>query len=103
MEIKAMTNSLTRRRFGTAAVAASAAGLTGLSTAPARAQAAKFKLRYGTAFPADHPGVTRITEASQAIAKETNGAVDLQVYPSSQLGSEPDMFSQTRSRARSCS
>jgi tripartite ATP-independent transporter DctP family solute receptor len=43
--------------------------------------------------------VTRIKEASEAITKETNGLVDLQVYPNSQLGSEPDMFSQTRSGA----
>ena len=66
---------------------------------PALAQNTKIKLRYGTAFPADHPGVTRITEAAQAIAKDTNGQVDLQVYPNSQLGSEPDMFSQTRTGA----
>jgi len=41
----------------------------------------------------------RIIEASEAIKKQTNGLVDLQVYPNSQLGSEPDMFSQTRSGA----
>ena len=66
---------------------------------PALAQKAKYRLRYGTAFPADHPGVTRIQEAAKAIAAETGDAVDLQVYPNSQLGSEPDMFSQTRSGA----
>ncbi len=79
-----------------------AAGTLALSVAPthrALAQNAKYKLRYGTAFPADHPGVTRIQEASVAIAKDTNGLVDLQIYPNSQLGSEPDMFSQTRSGA----
>src|SRR5262249_26602189 len=59
----------------------------------------KYKLRYGTAFPASHPGVVRIIEAADAIKKQTNGLVDLQVYPNSQLGSEPDMFSHTRSGA----
>jgi tripartite ATP-independent transporter DctP family solute receptor len=73
--------------------------LTGNIIKPARAQTAKYKLRYGTAFPADHPGVKRIQEAGATIAKATNGQVDLQVYPNSQLGGEADMFSQTRSGA----
>jgi TRAP-type transport system periplasmic protein len=92
-----MLGSITRRGFSVGLVGA-AAWAGGLSR-PALAQSAKFKLRYGTAFPADHPGVTRIIEASKAIADETKGQVDLQVYPNSQLGSEPDMFSQTRTGA----
>ena len=90
--------TITRRGFARTFAAAGAVALTG-GVSPAWAQSAKYKLRYGTAFPADHPGVTRIQEASTAIAKETNGQVDIQVYPNSQLGSEPDMFSQTRSGA----
>ncbi len=91
-----MATFITRRHLG-----AGLAGVIAASAAlrPAAAQSAKFKLRYGTAFPADHPGVTRIKEAGEAIAKDTNGQVDLQVYPNSQLGSEPDMFSQTRTGA----
>lgn len=91
-----MFNPITRRMFGAGLVGAGALVAGGL--VPAFAQA-KVKLRYGTAFPADHPGVTRIQEAAQAIAQETNGQVDLQVYPNSQLGGEADMFSQTRSGA----
>lgn len=94
-----MASNATRRRFVGGLAAAGALVLTGGAVAPARAQSAKYKLRYGTAFPVDHPGVTRIQEAGAAIAKETNGQVDVQVYPNSQLGSEPDMFSQTRSGA----
>ena len=60
------------------------------------AQAGDIKLKYGTAFPADHPGTVRIKEAAEAIRKDTGGKVDLQVYPASQLGSEPDMISQIR-------
>lgn len=90
-----MTFSLTRRQFG-----ALAAGSLALAL-PVRhgfAQAA-IRLKYGTAFPADHPGTLRIKEAAQAIRKDTGGKVDLQVYPASQLGSEPDMISQTRAGA----
>lgn len=87
---------MSRRAFGAGLAAAGA--LAAAAARPTTAQT-KFRLRYGTAFPADHPGVTRIQGASAAIAKDTNGAVDLQVYPNSQLGSEADMFSQTRSGA----
>ena len=92
-----MANSINRRQFGTALAA------TGLATAlPAKfvfAQGTDIKLKYGTAFPADHPGTLRIKEAADAIRKDTGGKVDLQVFPNSQLGSEPDMISQTRSGA----
>ncbi len=73
-----------------------------MSLAPARmafSQTPEFKLKYGTAFPADHPGAVRINEAAEKIKTETNGRVELQVFPNSQLGSEPDMFGQTRSGA----
>jgi tripartite ATP-independent transporter DctP family solute receptor len=76
-----------------------AAGAAVLPLQRVSAQTAKYRLRYGTAFPASHPGVLRIIEASEAIKKQTNGLVDLQVYPNSQLGSESDMFTQTRSGA----
>lgn len=56
-------------------------------------------MKCGTAVPADHPGALRIKEAAEAIRKDTGGKVDLQVYPASQLGSEPDMNSQTRAGA----
>ncbi|PSC04181.1 ABC transporter substrate-binding protein [Alsobacter soli] len=92
-----MARGLTRREFGAGVLGLAA--FTGAGMRVSFAQSAKYKLRYGTAFPADHPGVARIQEAAKAIATETNGTVDLQVYPNSQLGSEPDMFSQTRSGA----
>ena len=87
--------SMSRRRF----VGSALAGASALAFGSAQAQSAKYRLRYGTAFPATHPGVIRIIEASELIKKQTNGLVDLQVYPNSQLGSEPDMFSQVRSGA----
>ena len=63
---------ITRRQFG-ATVAATA--LT--AAMPARyvfAQNAEIKLKYGTAFPADHPGSVRIKEAAEAIRSETRVA-----------------------------
>lgn len=95
-----MDRYASRRRFlGGVAACALALAATMAPASDAWAQNAKYRLRYGTAFPADHPGVKRIQEASAAIKEETNGLVDLQVYPNSQLGGEPDMFSQVRSGA----
>jgi tripartite ATP-independent transporter DctP family solute receptor len=88
---------LARRTFCMTAAAASLALAAPLTRAAA--QTAKYRLRYGTAFPSDHPGAVRIAEAAEAIKRETNGLVDLQVFPNSQLGSEPDMFTQTRDGA----
>ena len=86
---------VTRRAFGFGLAGSLGLAATGR---PARAEA-KYKLRYGTAFPAAHPGVVRIQEAARAIAEATGGQIDLQVFPNSQLGGEPDMFSQVRSGA----
>ena len=89
--------SITRREFG-ATIAA-----TGLAAAlPARyvfAQNAEIKLKYGTAFPADHPGSGAHQGSGRGDPQGHGRRVDLQVYPASQLGSEPDMISQTRSGA----
>src|ERR1700712_2528674 len=90
-----MTFAPTRRQFATTLAAAGvAASLPRFALADG-----DIKLKYGTAFPADHPGTLRIKEAAEAIRKDTGGKVDLQVYPTSQLGSEPDMISQTRAGA----
>ena len=90
-----MSFAPTRRQFAQAiAVTGAAAALPRFALAQS-----EIKLKYGTAFPADHPGTLRIKEAAEAIKKDTGGKVDLQVYPTSQLGSEPDMISQTRAGA----
>jgi TRAP-type transport system periplasmic protein len=88
-----MTVQFTRRQFGSTFAAF---GLSTTALPRAFAQGNDIKLKYGTAFPADHPGTLRIKEAAEAIRKDTGGKVDLQVYPTSQLGSEPDMISQVR-------
>jgi len=88
--------TLNRRQFSTLAASL---GLGATAALPVRAQGAQIVLKYGTAFPADHPGSVRIKEAAEAIRKDTGGKVDLQVYPASQLGSEPDMISQVRAGA----
>ncbi|HEX8955787.1 MAG TPA: TRAP transporter substrate-binding protein [Burkholderiaceae bacterium] len=84
-----------RRHFLTQAAALAAAGL-----APAAfGQSAEFKLKFANNLPASHPLNVRAREAMDAIRKETNGRVDIQIFPSNQLGSDTDMLSQVRSGA----
>jgi tripartite ATP-independent transporter DctP family solute receptor len=88
----------TRRQLGRAAIAGLLLAALG-SFQTASAQKAEFSFRYGTAFPADHPGAIRMIEAADAIRQESKGRIDIKVFPQSQLGSEPDMISQVRSGA----
>ena len=64
-----------------------------------RANAAEFTLKYGNDLPAAHPINTRAKEAVDAIKAATNGRLEIEVFPNSQLGSSTDMFSQVRSGA----
>lgn len=71
----------------------------GVIAAPvvARAQAAQFTYKYANNLPDTHPLNIRAREMAAAIKTETGGRFDLQVFPSSQLGSDTDTLSQVRS------
>ncbi len=87
----------TRRSFlktGSLAVAAAALG-----TAVRPAQAAEFTLKYANNLPLTHPMNTRAREMAARLAKESNGRIELQLYPNNQLGGDTDVLSQIRSGA----
>jgi TRAP-type transport system periplasmic protein len=87
---------LSRRRL---LAAGSTALFGGAVAAPfvARAQAAQFTYKYANNLPETHPMNVRAREMAAAIKQETGGAFDLQIFPSSQLGSDTDALSQIRS------
>jgi len=68
-------------------------------TAPriARAQQAQWVYKYANNLPEAHPMNVRAREMAAAIKQDTNGRFDLQIFPSSQLGSDTDTLSQIRS------
>jgi tripartite ATP-independent transporter DctP family solute receptor len=67
---------------------------------PAIVRAApEFTLKFANIMPVDHPLNTRMTEASKTISQLTDGKVEIQVFPASQLGTDADMLSQLRSGA----
>jgi tripartite ATP-independent transporter DctP family solute receptor len=85
-----------RRTFlATAGVGAASLALP-LGSAFAQPKA-EFTLKYANNLPLTHPMNQRAKEMAEAIRAETNGKVDLQIFPSSQLGSDTDMLSQVRS------
>jgi tripartite ATP-independent transporter DctP family solute receptor len=90
-----------RRNFLITGTGAAFVAATGLLDGPwvRRANAAEFSYKVGTNLPANHPLNVRIQEAADAIKKETDGRVDLRVFPNNQLGGDPDMFSQLRAGA----
>jgi tripartite ATP-independent transporter DctP family solute receptor len=63
----------------------------------ARAQEAQWRYKYANNLPETHPMNVRAREMAAAIKQETNGRFDLQIFPSSQLGSDTDTLSQVRS------
>lgn len=88
--------SLSRR---TLLKASAATMLVGGIAAPhvARAQSAEFSYKYANNLPVTHPMNVRANEMAEAIKKETDGKVEIKVFPSSQLGGDTDMLSQLRS------
>ena len=64
-----------------------------------RARAAEFSLKLANNSPVTHPQSVRQQEAADRIKAATNGAVDIQLFPNNQLGSDTDMLSQLRSGA----
>jgi tripartite ATP-independent transporter DctP family solute receptor len=88
--------SVSRRTLLKASAAATVLGGVGAPFV-ARAQSAEFVYKYANNLPDTHPMNIRAREMSTAIKTETNGRVDLQVFPNNQLGSDTDMLSQIRS------
>lgn len=73
----------------------SALGAT-LPTKFAYSQTAEFTYKYANNLPPTHSLNVRAREMSERIRVETGGRVDIQVFPSSQLGSDTDTLSQLR-------
>ena len=87
---------LSRRDLLSAGAATIVAGTVGAPFV-ARAQTPEFSYKYANNLPDTHPMNVRAREMAAAIKQDTNGRFDLQIFPSSQLGSDTDTLSQIRS------
>jgi tripartite ATP-independent transporter DctP family solute receptor len=87
--------SFSRRSLLKASAAAAAIGGIGAPWV-ARAAEAEFKYKYANNLPDTHPLNVRAREMAAAIKAETDGKVQIDVFPNNQLGSDTDMLSQIR-------
>ncbi|MGB6658793.1 MAG: TRAP transporter substrate-binding protein DctP, partial [Xanthobacteraceae bacterium] len=92
---------LSRRRLLASGTSIALTGVVAASmiAAPwlARAQSAQWTYKYANNLPDSHPMNVRAREMAAAIKDQTGGRFDLQIFPSSQLGSDTDTLSQIRS------
>src|ERR1700733_15710857 len=86
---------INRRQLGAAAIG----GLIASYGPSSRAQGAKVSLKVGGQFQATHPASMAMEEACADIRKQSNGRIDIQFFPSAQLGSDAAMLTQVRSGA----
>jgi tripartite ATP-independent transporter DctP family solute receptor len=85
---------INRRQF-----AHGGAVVLGTALISSRASAAQFTYKLGNSTPAGHPFNNRLMEASKEILDQTNGRLNIQIFPNSQLGGDNDLMSQVRSGA----
>lgn len=86
--------TITRR---TILLGAAAGALAAPFIRPGMARAAEFSYKIANNQPLEHPSNVQLTAAVKAIAEETSGAVDIQIFPSNQLGADTDVLGQLRS------
>ena len=60
---------------------------------------AEFTYKFGNSLPDTHPLNRRLAEAAAAILQDSDGRLDIKLFPNSQLGGDTDMLSQVRSGA----
>jgi tripartite ATP-independent transporter DctP family solute receptor len=89
-----MNPLMTRKQFLAGAAAATGA------LAIRRAEAAShYVIRFGLDLSTDHPTTVNVIAAAKKIKDTTDGAVNVEVFPNSQLGDDTHMLSNLRSGA----
>jgi len=91
------TTSRNRRGLLRALSALPAATLAGAFPRLALAAAPEYTFKYGNNLPDSHPLNIRGKEAAERILKESNGRLEVKVFPNNQLGGDTDMLAQVRS------
>jgi tripartite ATP-independent transporter DctP family solute receptor len=87
--------TFTRREFAVR----TGAGMVGLALGLPRARAAEFVYKYSNNLPVSHPMNIRAAEMAEAVKRDSGGRLEIQVFPSNQLGSDTDVLSQLRAGA----
>ena len=93
-----MKPKLSRRKVVSGGIAA-AAGLGAATILHWPANAAEFSYKLGSSSPMEHPAMARSAEAAQKIKEQSNGRMEITIYPNSVLGGDTAMISQVISGA----
>ena len=76
-----------------------AGGLASIALVRAPLEAAEFEYKLGHDMPRSHPIGVGMVEFAAAVRRETNGRLDIKVFPDNILGSDPAMVTQLRAGA----
>src|SRR5215213_5920956 len=85
MSLKVSNRMMSRRKFGALAGAAAVVGSFNIAKAQTRT------LRFGTIWQPTGIWADGVTDFAAAVKNRTNGALDVKVFPSSQLGNEREL------------
>ena len=91
-------NHFSKRKFIARAAVFGALLGAGLS-APTLLYAQTIAVRWGESLAANHPQVMMAERVAKEVKEKTNGRIDIQVFPNSQLGSNKDMVEMVSSGA----
>jgi tripartite ATP-independent transporter DctP family solute receptor len=78
---------------------AGAAGVSAATILRWPANAAEFNYKFGASSPMEHPAMARAQEAANKIKQDSNGRLEITIYPNSVLGGDTAMIAQTISGA----
>ena len=93
------SRTLSRRKLISRGAAAAAAGIGAASILHWPADAAEFSYKFGSSSPMEHPAMARSAEAVAKIKEQSNGRLDITIYPNSVLGGDTAMIAQVISGA----
>jgi TRAP-type transport system periplasmic protein len=88
-----------RKMLSRRGVITATAGLSAATILRWPANAAEFTYKLGSSSPMEHPALARSLEAANKIKQETNGRLEITIYPNSVLGGDTGMISQVISGA----
>ncbi len=86
---------ITRRQFALRTGAA----VAGFTILRSTARAAEFTYKYSNNLPVTHPMNVRAKEMAEAIRQDSHGRMEIQIFPSNQLGGDTDVLAQLRAGA----
>ena len=74
-----------RKKLSRRRVLAGAAGLSAATILHWPANAAEFNYKFGSSAPMDHPAMARTKIAADRVKQETNGRMEITMYPTVSL------------------